>query len=95
VFGDWLVASKDRRATAAILLRIGRIQRGLSGDCKSVDDGVQELWIDIGPGYRAYFGRVGNRLIILPCGGDNRGQRGAIEKAKQYWARYSQQSGTQ
>ena len=50
VFGDWLAAMQDKRATAAILLRIGRIQRGLFGDCKSVGDGVQELRIDIGPG---------------------------------------------
>jgi putative addiction module killer protein len=95
VFGDWLAALQDRRAAAAILLRIGRIRRGLFGDCKSVGDGVQELRIDVGPGYRVYFGRVGDRLIILLCGGEKRGQRGDIEKAKQYWANYSQRTGTQ
>jgi len=95
VFGDWLAALQDRRATAAILLRIGRIRRGLFGDCKSVGDGVQELRIDIGPGYRVYFGRVGDRLIILLSGGDKRGQRGDIKSAKQYWADYSKQTGAQ
>jgi len=95
VFGDWITALHGRRAVSAVLLRIGRIRRGLFGDCKSVGDGVQELRIDIGPGYRVYFGRVGDRLIILLCGGDKRGQRGDIEKAKQYWANYSQRTGAQ
>jgi len=95
LFGDWMQSLNDRRAVAAILLRIGRIRRGLFGDCKSVGDGVQELRIDIGQGYRVYFGRVGDRLIILLCGGDKREQRGDIEKAKQCWANYAQRTGTQ
>ncbi len=53
------------------------------------------LSYDIGPGYRINFGRVGERLIILLCGGDKRGQRGDIKSAKQYWADYSKQTGTQ
>jgi putative addiction module killer protein len=56
---------------------------------------VQELRIDIGQGYRVYFGRVGDRLIILLCGGDKRGQRGDIERARQYWANCAQRTGTQ
>jgi putative addiction module killer protein len=95
VVDEWLASMRDRRAVAAILLRIGRIGRGLFGDCKSVGDGVQELRIDIGPGYRVYFGSVGDRLIILLCGGDKRGQRGDIDKAKQYWADYARRAGTQ
>jgi len=95
VVDEWLASMHDRRAVSAILLRIGRIERGLFGDCKPVGDGVQELRIDIGHGYRVYFGSVGNRLIILLCGGEKRGQRGDIKRAKQYWADYSHRTGTQ
>lgn len=87
---EWLEGMRDRRALAAVLLRIGRLERGLFGDCKSVGDGVSELRIDIGPGYRLYFGRAGDQVILLLCGGDKRGQRGDIARAKRYWTEFSQ-----
>lgn len=87
---EWLSGLRDRRAVAAVLLRIGRLERGLFGDCKSVGDGVSELRIDVGPGYRVYFGRHGSKLVLLLCGGDKRGQHGDITRAKRYWAQFSQ-----
>jgi putative addiction module killer protein len=87
---EWLDGMRDSRARAAILLRIGRLERGLFGDCKSLGDGVSELRIDVGPGYRLYFGRRGERIVLLLCGGDKRGQRGDIARAKRYWSEFSQ-----
>ena len=87
---EWLESIRDRRARAAILLRIGRLERGLFGDCKSVGDGVSELRIDLGPGYRLYFGRHGEQVILLLCGGDKRRQRDDIARAKRYWDDFSQ-----
>lgn len=94
-FGDWLDRLRDRRAAAAILLRVGRLQRGLFGDCRSLGDGVSELRIDVGPGYRVYFGRIGDRVVLLLCGGDKGRQDDDIARARQYWADYSRGNGTQ
>ena len=92
-FGDWLNAMRDRRAAATILLRIRRLQRGLFGDCKPLGAGVSELRVDIGPGYRVYFGRAGEGIILLLCGGDKRRQHDDITQAKRYWSTYSHATG--
>lgn len=94
-FAAWLKRLRDRRAAAAILLRIGRLERGLYGDAKSVGDGVSELRIDVGPGYRIYFGRIEDRIVLLLCGGDKRKQDDDIARAKRYWTHYRQGTGTQ
>ncbi len=93
-FAEWIERLRDKRAAAAILLRIGRVERGLFGDARPVGDGVSELRIDIGPGYRVYFGRIGERIVLLLCGGDKRRQDDDIARAKRYWADYSKGSGT-
>jgi len=62
--------------------------RGNLGDCKSVGDGVFELRVDYGPGYRMYFAQKGQTLVILLCGGDKRAQEKDIQRAKQYWHDY-------
>lgn len=89
-FADWVNALRDRRAQAAVDSRLRRIALGNLGDYKSVGEGVRELRLDIGPGYRVYFGRVGNTIILLLCGGDKSTQRKDIEKAKAYWADYKE-----
>ncbi len=94
-FAQWLGRLRDRRAVAAILLRIGRMERGLIGDCKAVGGGVSELRIDVGAGYRMHFGRIGDRIVVLLCGGDKRRQDDDITRAKRYWANYAQGTGTQ
>jgi putative addiction module killer protein len=82
IFRDWLDALVDQRAAIRIAQRIVRLQAGLIGDVKPVGGGISELRIDYGPGYRVYFVRRGQVLIILLCGGDKRSQRRDIDRAK-------------
>jgi len=87
-FENWLDNLNDIKAKARILQRIDRIALGNFGDCEPVGDGVHELRIDYGPGYRVYFGNDGRRLVILLCGGTKRQQGKDIKKAKKYWEDY-------
>jgi len=87
-FRDWLRALKDARVRAKIRVRLNRVRKGNMGDCKSVGGGVSELRMDFGPGYRAYMGRDGNRVVLLLCGGDKKTQKKDIETAKSYWKDY-------
>jgi putative addiction module killer protein len=82
-FAMWLRTLRDRQARARIQVRIDRLQLGLPGDVKPVGEGVSELRIDYGPGYRVYFMRQGRELIILLGGGDKRTQDRDIQKAIQ------------
>ena len=82
-FGDWLETLRDARARAAVARRIGRLRDGNFGDTKPVGDGVSEMRIDFGPGYRIYFCRRGPVLIILLCGGDKGSQARDIVRAKE------------
>ena len=81
-FQKWEGRLKDRLAKAAIASRIFRLANGLSGDVKPVGDGVSELRIHYGPGYRVYFQQRGNALVVLLCGGDKSTQSRDIETAK-------------
>lgn len=69
-------------AVKAIKRRAARVQIGLFGDAKSVGDGVSELRIDLGPGYRVYFARRGDTVVLLSCGGDKAGEDRDIARAK-------------
>ncbi|MFN6470827.1 MAG: type II toxin-antitoxin system RelE/ParE family toxin [Nostoc sp. SerVER01] len=88
VFDEWLDTLRDRRAKAKIRARLDRVEDGNLGDCKSVGEGVWELRIDYGPGYRIYFGQEGITVIILLCGGDKSTQEQDIVKAQEYWKDY-------
>lgn len=90
-FEDWLKRLRDRQARAKIQTRIIRLRLGNMGDAKAVGEGVQELPIDYGPGYRLYFGQVGASMVLLLCGSDKGTQATDIKKAKEYWADYPQQ----
>jgi putative addiction module killer protein len=81
-FRSWLNDLRDRRAAARIAARIDRLKLGNPGDVKSVGGGVSELRIDYGPGYRLYFRRVGQEIVVLLCGGDKSTQDRDIERAK-------------
>lgn len=81
VFGDWLDSLRDVRAAAKIAVRINRLAAGNFGDCKSLREGISELRIDWGPGYRVYYAKVGTLCIILLGGGDKRTQAADIERA--------------
>ena len=84
-YTQWLAALADRQARARVLVRVGRMAAGNFGDCKPVADGVWELRIDVGPGYRVYYGLAGQRLVLLLCGGDKRTQDSDIARAVGYW----------
>ena len=73
---------RDRQAAARIDIRLGRISQGSLGDTRSVGDGIYELRFNFGPGYRVYFTREGNQVIVLLCGGDKDSQRGDVSRAK-------------
>jgi putative addiction module killer protein len=81
-FSDWLSSLRDARAKAKILVRIARLARGNPGDVAPVGEGVSELRIDHGPGYRVYYVQRGTRFILLLAGGDKSTQQGDIAEAK-------------
>lgn len=80
VFLNWFASLRDARAQARIQIRIDRLELGLLGDAKFFD-GIGELRIDYGPGYRLYFVRHGKKVIILLCGGDKSTQKRDIKRA--------------
>jgi putative addiction module killer protein len=81
VFARWIDSLKDIRARARVLARIERLALGNPGDVKAVGEGVSELRITYGPGYRVYFKKKGRRLIVLLAGGDKRTQSRDIKTA--------------
>ena len=81
-FDRWLRKLKDRRAIARVQVRIDRLVAGNPGDVKPVGEGISELRIAYGPGYRVYYLQEGSRLILLLCGGDKSSQQKDIEDAK-------------
>lgn len=91
-FTEWLRELKDRTARARIRVRLNRIQLGNFGDCRSLGDDLHEIRVDHGPGYRVYFGRSGNTVVVLLCGGDKRAQSRDIDRARSYWDEYRRQN---
>lgn len=82
IFIAWLTNLNDHRAVARIVARIRRLELGNAGDIRSVGEGVSEMRIDYGPGYRIYFIRRGKTITILLCGGDKKTQRKDIATAQ-------------
>ncbi len=82
LFIEWFGALKDRTARLRIAARIRIVEQGSLGDWKSVGDGVSELRVDYGPGYRLYFTRRGERVVVLLAGGGKRTQAADIKAAK-------------
>jgi putative addiction module killer protein len=87
-FSQWLRGLRDGPTRNRIRQRIARVRLGNLGDVRSVGEGVQELRIPVGPGYRVYFGRSGDAVVILLCGGDKSTQPRDIERARDYWRDY-------
>jgi putative addiction module killer protein len=81
-FADWLYGLKVRDARSRILLRIKRFEKGNLGDVKPVGEGVSEARLTYGPGYRLYFIRRGDEIVILLCGGTKKTQSSDIARAK-------------
>jgi len=82
---QWLDRLRDVQTAAKIEVMVRRIRLGNLGHWEAVGEGVGELKIDYGPGYRVYFGRIGSTIIVLLCGGDKKTQRKDIVKAKELW----------
>ena len=82
-FKTWMHDLKDRIARSIINARIRRLSIGNKGDSKHIGDGISELRIDYGPGYRVYYLQTKQEIIILLCGGDKSSQNNDIKKAKQ------------
>lgn len=93
-FDEWFDGLRDRKAKSKIAARLERVELGNLGDCRSVGDGVYELRIYYGPGYRIYFGEVGSAIILLLCGGDKSTQAKDIHQAKKYWKDYVKRNNT-
>ncbi len=85
VFEDWRDKVKDSKAKIAIDRRIYRAELGNFGDHKPCREGVWELRIDVGPGYRVYYAQAGQTVVLLLCGGIKRSQDADISKACEYW----------
>jgi putative addiction module killer protein len=83
LFANWLRKPRDEQARARIQIRIRRLSLGNFGDVKPVGEGVSELRVDYGPGYRVYFHQIGNLLVLLLVGGSKKTQDADIAKAKQ------------
>lgn len=91
VFTRWLGGLRDPRARARVLVRIDRLAGGNPGDVRPVGEGVSEMRISYGPGYRVYFIRRGAVLVVLLCGGDKSTQARDIEAAKTIAAQWKEQ----
>lgn len=91
-FVEWLTGLTDRQARVRIQARLARVAGGNLGDVEPVGEGVLELRIDWGPGYRVYFSRVGQVIVLFLCGGDKRMQQRDIKNAKTYFEDYKTRS---
>lgn len=87
-YREWIESIDDKVSRATVLARVDRLASGAFGDWKAVGEGVCELRVHRGAGYRVYFGRDGNAVVILLCGGQKRSQVADIKLAKKYWRDY-------
>lgn len=92
-FIEWREQIRDTKAKIAIDRRIMRMEIGNFGDHKPLRDGVWELRIDVGPGYRIYYAKLGLTVVLLLCGGDKRKQVDDIDRACRYWRDWKHSNG--
>lgn len=85
---NWIDNLKDKKNQQRIRARIRRLAEGLYGDCHSIGEGILELRMFFGSGYRVYFGEDDGNIVILLCGGDKDSQNQDIKNAKEYWKDY-------
>ena len=88
LFAEWFNRLKDTQGQIAVVRRIERVEDGNFGDHSFVGQGVWELLVHFGPGYRVYYGEDGPVLVILLCGGDKHSQNKDIRKAQELWQAY-------
>jgi putative addiction module killer protein len=94
IFDNWLTRLPDARTQAKIAVRIDRLAAGNFGDCKPLRQGLCELRIDWGPGYRVYYAIVGKVSVLILCGGDKRKQTSDIDRALAYLRDYKERTRT-
>ena len=87
-YSEWFTSLKDVTGKKRIGARIRRLEAGLYGDCEPVGEGVSELRMFFGPGYRVYFGEEAGNIVILLLGGDKSTQTQDIQTAQGYWKEY-------
>ncbi len=87
-FDEWFESIREMNTRAKVLTRLDRLKVGNFGDCKVLKSGIAELRIHYGPGIRVYYSKIGNKLILLLCGGDKGSQTKDINKAKEYLNEY-------
>jgi len=87
-FSDWLNGLRDKVAQARIRIRLRQVQAGNFGDSEPVGEGVIELRVQVGAGYRVYCGRHGKAIVLLLCGGDKGSQVPDIKRAKELWSEW-------
>lgn len=87
-FTEWLNGLRDKLAQARIRIRLRQVQAGNFGDCEPVGEGVIELRVHVGAGYRVYCGRHGKTVVLLLCGGDKGSQTADIKRAKELWSEW-------
>jgi putative addiction module killer protein len=85
LYADWLKNLRDTKAKAKIMMQADKMELGLFGDVESIGDGLSELRLHCGPGYRVYYGKEGQQIYLLLCGGDKSTQSKDIKKAKECW----------
>jgi putative addiction module killer protein len=90
---DWLQRLRDSQAKVAVVRRVARIEQGNFGDHKFCREGVWELRVDVGSGYRVYYALSGQRVVLLLCGGDKRRQSADIDRAVDCWQDWRRRSG--
>jgi len=88
-FSNWFESIKDSKTKRRILQRIYRLQSGNYGDYKTLKDGVLEMRLHFGSGYRVYFAEINEEIVVLLLGGDKSSQKSDIGKAKNYWKDYT------
>lgn len=89
-FTEWLRSLRDQRTRDRIRKRLERLGDGNFGDCRSVGDGVFELRVHFGAGYRIYFSEMDRTIVLLLCGGDKSSQAQDIQRAKTYWRKHKE-----
>ena len=89
-FTEWFNSIRDTKAMDRIQARLDTLETGNLGKYRSVGDGVWELKLDIGPGYRIYYAQVDQTIVLLLCGGDKSSQNRDIKRAKNYWKEYKE-----
>lgn len=84
-FQTWIDQLRDAQGRRRIIARLQRLKQGNPGDVSPIGEGLSELRLDFGPGYRVYFGKHAVDIILILCGGDKSSQKQDISKAKDYW----------